>query len=94
MSPTSAVVSWTNIAPGQGVQARRDVRVICIRTVGVNNLLADSTNVVDRYQDGNDDKGDWDEQDQERLEVSKEEIGIETAFFDDFTVVVSEHGGQ
>jgi hypothetical protein len=51
-----------------------------------DQLISLTVDIVERYQDGDDNQGDGDEDDQEGLEVSQKEVGIQTTFVDNLAI--------
>lgn len=54
-------------------------------------MRAPSTYEVDRYEDGQNQKGKWDEDLEQCSQVAEEEVSIETAFLDEIRVGGAEH---
>lgn len=75
-----------HVTPCQGVEAV-DIRGVAAIGVFIDvDLLSFAANIVDGDEDRKYDADDRNKYDQQCLEVSEEEVGIETTFLNDFSV--------
>jgi len=101
MGPVSICVGRANVSPGKNIETCNVGRCAvisfaCVRLVvelkGV--CITSATEYVDRKQDGKGEESERDEDNEEGLQVSEEEVGIETAFVDDFSIFEFEDGKE
>lgn len=96
MGPISPIMLIFDISPCQSVQPTDSVAlIVCnirIRRVGAvrGETMASSINIINRYEDRYDDSRHRNEDDQHSLQISKEEVRIETTLVDDFAISESE----
>jgi len=100
MCPVSVSLGWSNIAPSQDIQAC-DVHGRGLMYTGSGTISklqriigTPSSNDINWEQNRQQNAGKRYEYDEEGLQVSQKEVGIETAFVDDLAISESKYGEE
>ena len=91
MSIIPSGIGILDIAPGECVKAGDRIGVVSeIVIIRHINFPTNTVYIIHGDQDRHDNTADWDKDDKKRLEIAQEEVGVETAFFDNFAIRVEE----
>ena len=93
MCPITVCICWPHIPPGEGIQtcdigaSSLAKATICLVPKLQGVCWTSAANIINRDQDRDGEKSQRYEDNEERLEIAKEKVGVEAALVYDFSIL-------